>query len=185
MGELKKLFGWFSHAVEIEESFDYRQDVTFKLVAIHFSKKHGHDICVLQMLGRNVFTELDPRQIVATPEILNSLSPSDTIEVGRLIERLEAEMEQGCYRLLEVALENSDQPDKFIATKIGIAECKVFSLNDINVNSSLLKKLKPEEAFYLGTHKATLDFLSEMKAIKELQSATQKSAIKKLFSIIK
>lgn len=55
-------------------------EYTLRLEDIIYSKSHGHEICVMQLVGKNAFPKYTTEQLLSDPSAMIGLSLSTAIE---------------------------------------------------------------------------------------------------------
>jgi hypothetical protein len=57
---------------------------SIKLIDIIYSHSHGHEICVLQLVGKNIFPKYCTADLLADPESMVGMSPNDAVAIAIL-----------------------------------------------------------------------------------------------------
>lgn len=73
---------------------------SIKLIDIIYSKSHGHEICVLQLVGKNSFPKYSAADLMADPESMVGMSPQDAIAIAVLDCHIKERM--GKQKVLEI-----------------------------------------------------------------------------------
>jgi len=73
--------------------------VTFELDDIIYSKKHGHEVCVMRLVGKNVFPIMTPKEILSSKDAMAGLSNEDLVKITRL--DMEINYKKNALRLIE------------------------------------------------------------------------------------
>lgn len=74
-----KIINFFSYWINKVEP-----EYTFRLVEIIFSEKHGHELCVMQIVGKNIFPKFTPEELLSNRSALVGLSPDDLLIISKL-----------------------------------------------------------------------------------------------------
>ncbi len=59
-------------------------DSTIELDEIIFSRRHGHNICVMHVKGKNIFPKMTAEQILSNPTAMLGLGKKDLIRIAQL-----------------------------------------------------------------------------------------------------
>src|SRR5687768_7435016 len=59
-------------------------EYTLKLEDIIYSKSHGHEICVMQLVGKSAFPKYTAEELLSDPGAMIGLSPLDAVTITRL-----------------------------------------------------------------------------------------------------
>lgn len=73
---------------------------SIKLIDIIYSKSHGHEICVLQLVGKNSFPKYTAAALIADPESMVGMSPQDAVAIATLDCRIKERKEK--HKILEI-----------------------------------------------------------------------------------
>ena len=102
-------------------------EVSLVLDDIVYDKKYGHEICVMRLVGKNIFPKMTTEEILDNPKARVGLSKEDIIIITRL--DMEIKLKKAKLRIVEhdrngiVVLENQ------------YGERKRYSENDISSNT--------------------------------------------------
>ena len=64
------------------------ENITLRLDSIEFSRKHGHEICIMQLVGKNAFPKMTTHEILSNPRAMVGISPADIVSIVRLDEQI-------------------------------------------------------------------------------------------------
>ena len=78
-----KIINFFSYWINKVEP-----EYTFRLVEIIYSEKHGHEICVMQIVGKNIFPKFTPEELLSNRSALIGLNPTDLLTISELSHRI-------------------------------------------------------------------------------------------------
>lgn len=74
--------------------------ITLELDEIVYSKKHGHDICVMHLVGKNIFPKMTAEEILSNKQAMAGLSNEDLIKITRL--DMEIKYKRNNFRVVEI-----------------------------------------------------------------------------------
>lgn len=149
-----------------------------KLSHITYSKRLGYEICIVQVIGKNIFSEFEAQYLITQPRILNGFSHQDVVRITLLAAQIKNALTQKSYHIREMHSYHSPKKNIVIVEQIGEpASLKAFSLSQIEENKELLNRFTSNEAFVLGHAKATIDILEEQEMIKKIKLKNLKSNI--------
>lgn len=131
-------------------------DVTLELDEIMFSKKHGHDVCIMHLIGKNTFPIMTTDEILSNPKARAGLSNDDLI----LITRLDMEIKRKKNNLRVV--ERDRNGTVVLSDETG--ERKRYSERLISLDPNLLDKLGGKDAHGIGYR---VGFQDGFEAIKQ------------------
>lgn len=72
---------------------------TYELDDIIYSKKHGHEICVMRLVGKNIFPLMTTGGILSSRAAMAGLSNEDLVKITRL--DMEIRYKKNTLRLIE------------------------------------------------------------------------------------
>lgn len=78
-----KIINFFSYWINKVEP-----EYTFRLVEIIYSEKHGHELCVMQIAGKNIFPKFTPEELLSNRAALVGLNPTDSLAISELSHRI-------------------------------------------------------------------------------------------------
>ncbi|WP_218813593.1 hypothetical protein [Rickettsiella endosymbiont of Dermanyssus gallinae] len=166
-----KIINFFSHLTNrIEPEF------TFRLVDIVYSPKHGHEICVMQLSGKNIFPKFTAEEILSNPSALVGLSSRDAVRITQL-DYLIKERKKKC-QVLEVDKNGS------ILLKDSFGRIARYSEKYISSNRDLLNTMKSDDAHDLGYRVGFRDGF-EIKKFKKQAENLFRNKLKKFIPYIK
>lgn len=161
----KKVVDFFSNLVSRVEP-----EYTFKLVGVEYSKKHGHEVCVMQLTGKNTFPKLTPQEILSNSKSLNGLSPTDASAITALnfliLERMKKQ------KVLEVDKNGT------IVLVDHFGNLKRYSERYISKTRNILTNMHPEDAHDLGYRVGFRDGLSIAEGKKQAKNSLTKKILK-------
>lgn len=117
-------------------------DVTLELDELEFSEKHGHEICVMHLIGKNIFPKMTAEEILSNPKARAGLSKDDLITITRL--DMEIRLKKGRMRLVEMDRNGT------LTLKNDLGEVKRYSEKYISMNNDLLKCLGGQDGYMVG-----------------------------------
>lgn len=127
-------------------------NITLRLVAVEFSKRLGHEICVMQLVGKNVFPKMTTSELLSDPKALIGLSSADIISIVRLDEKIKERITKN--QILEI-----DQNGTIVLLSIDGTE-KRYSEKFISSNRDLLNTIPSLDAHDIGYRVGFKDGLS-------------------------
>ncbi|AHE66198.1 hypothetical protein [Legionella oakridgensis] len=133
---------------------------TLRLEDIIYSKSHGHEICVMQLVGKNAFPKYTPEELLSDPNAMVGLSPQDAVTITRL-EYIIKERKKN-LRVLEI-----DRNGTILLRDSSGREYR-YSEKYISSSREMIKKLKSEDAHDLGYRVGFREGLDAKKYKKQL-----------------
>lgn len=130
-------------------------DSTIELEEIVYSKKHGHEICIMRLIGKNIFPKMTADEILSNPKARAGLSKEDLIKISQL--DIQIKFKKNRLHIVEfdrngtVVLE-----DEFL-------EKKRYSEKVISQDPMLLNKLNGSDSYRIGYRVGIKDGLSTLK----------------------
>ncbi len=117
-------------------------EYTIRLANIVYSKSHGHEICIMQLTGKNAFPKYTAEELLADPKAMIGLSPQDAVSITRLDQIIKDR--KGKYRVLEI-----DKNGTIVLRDSSGRENR-YSENLISSKREIIKDLTSEDAHDLG-----------------------------------
>lgn len=146
-----------------------------------YCEKLGYDVCVVQVIGKNSFSEFEAQYLLKHTEMLRAFSHTDVETITRIAENIKINLIKKTCKIREIHTHNITKKDVIIIEQMGDPQkLRATSLQEIQNNKTLLNKFNPDEAFQLGYMKATQDIEKEQAAIKKIK---MKNSAEKLIDI--
>ena len=166
-----KIINFFSHWVDkVEPEF------TFRLVDIIYSEKHRHEICVMQIVGKNIFPKFTPEELLSNPSALVGLSSKDAVTIAQL-NHLIQDRKKNC-EVLEIDKNGT------ILLRDSFGRVVRYAEKYISSNRELLSSLKSDDAHDLGYRVGFIDAF-EVKKFKKQATSLFKNKIRKIIPYLK
>lgn len=166
-----KIINFFSHLINrIEPEF------TFRLVDIVYSPKHGHEICVMQLSGKNIFPKFTTEEILSNPSALLGLSSKDAVKITQL-DYLIKERKKKC-QVLEVDKNGT------VLLMNSFGKTTRYSEKYISSNRELLNTMKSDDAHDLGYRVGFRDGF-EIKKLKQKATNLFRDKLKRFIPYVK
>ncbi len=134
---MKKVFKIWSSLLDKLEP-----EVTFVLDDIIYDKKYGHEICVMRLIGKNIFPKMTPEEILENPKARAGLSKEDLI----IITQLDMEIK---YRKAKLRMVKHDR-NGTVVLENQYGERKTYSEKFISSNVELLENMNGKSAHAIG-----------------------------------
>lgn len=144
-------------------------DITLELDDIVYSKKHGHNICVMHIVGKNIFPKMTAKEILSNPKAMMGLSKEDIITITKL------DMEINLRKNKKWVLDHD--VNGIITVEDEKGEIKKYSEKYISSDPHLLDSLPGRQSWKIGYKTGFNQALSLLKS--------KKNIIKGFFSIFK
>ncbi len=123
--------------------FGYKEDgATLALDEICYSKKHGHEICVIRMVGKNIFPRMATDEILTNKHIVDSLSREDLVKITKL--HMEIKQRRDSLNLIEVDRNETILFENQYKEKIRYSSKHILS------DPKIQNKLQGKVAFSIG-----------------------------------
>jgi hypothetical protein len=149
-----------------------------KLSHIVHCKRTEYEICVIQVVGKNSFAELDPQYLLENPRVLKAFSHEDVVVITKLAEKIKNSLTQEKYKIREINTHDPKLRDIVLIEKnFGSQRLQEISLKQIEHDTEFLNKFKPDEAFRLGHIKGVNDVEEDQEIIATIKKLTKKSII--------
>ena len=147
-------------------------DYTLKLQSIEFSSKHGHEICVMQLAGKNAFPKYTANEILSNPKAMVGLSPQDAVTITKL-DYLIKERKRRLH-VLEIDTNGT------IVLMDTSGKVKRYSEKEISSERILLGSMNSEDAHDLGYRVGFREGFSIIKKQEKILITIIKNKIRKL-----
>ncbi|MFA5958996.1 MAG: hypothetical protein WC785_00590 [Tatlockia sp.] len=115
---------------------------TLRLDDIIYSKSHGHEICVMQLVGKSAFPKYTTQELLSNPNAMIGLSPQDAVTITRLDYTIKERNRK--YQVLEL-----DRNGTILLRDFSGKECR-FSEKHISSTRTMIKDMRSEDAHDLG-----------------------------------
>lgn len=117
-------------------------EYTIRLEDIIYSKSHGHEICVMQLVGKSAFPKYTTEELLSDPSAMIGLSPKDAVAITRLDYEIKERKRK--YQVLEI-----DRNGTILLRDSSGKECR-FSEKNISSTREMIKDMRSEDAHDLG-----------------------------------
>lgn len=151
-------------------------EYTLRLVEIVYSKAHGHEICVMQLVGKNAFPKYTAEEILSDPGAMIGLSPQDAVTITHLDYSIKERKKR--YSIMEIDRNGTvlmQNPD---------GDINRYSERTISSQREILSHMHPEDAHDLGYRVGFKDGIYARKYMRAT-SKKLKSKIVHLIEFIK
>ncbi len=117
-------------------------EISLELDEIIYDKRYGHEICVMRLIGKNIFPKMTAEEILDNQKARAGLSKEDIIIITRL--DMEIKLKKAKLQMVEhnrngtIVLENR------------YGNRKAYLENDISSNINLLENLNGRHAYSIG-----------------------------------
>lgn len=115
---------------------------TIKLIDIVYSKAHGHEICILQLVGKNTFPKYTTSELLADPEAMIGMSPLDAATIAILDCRIKER--KGKQKVLEIDRNGT----VLLRDSAGVE--RRYSERLVSADREMIRSLESEDAHDLG-----------------------------------
>ncbi len=158
----------------------------FRFCSTKFSRKHGHDICVIQVKGKSIYPEFTAAEIINNPELLLEFSREDVVTITKIHMHIEYLKKNKMYSICEMPLRQKD--NIFIIQKVGDKNYNSINSSMFSRNIDFLENFSSIDAYnfgYVNGVKEMRDFPQQMKEAKEKEKNKKDIwyKIRKLFVI--
>jgi hypothetical protein len=117
-------------------------DITLELEEIIFSKKHGHEICVMHLVGKNAFPKMTAEEILANPKARMGLNKDDLIEITQLAMKIK--QRKNAWRVVEI------DRNGLVLLENNVGAKKKCSIHEISSNQPLQDNLVGSHVYGIG-----------------------------------
>ena len=117
-------------------------EYTLRLEDIIYSKSHGHEICVMQLVGKSAFPKYTTEELLSNARAMIGLSPQDAVAITRLDYTLKERKRK--YQVLEI-----DRNGTILLRDHSEKECR-YSEKHISSSREMIKEMRSEDAHDLG-----------------------------------
>lgn len=146
-------------------------EFTFKLIDIIYSNSHGHEICVMQLVGKNAFPLYTAAELISSPQGMIGLSPRDAVRITQLDCQIKERQQKS--KVLEIDRNGT------IVLRDRSGNIKRYSERMISSDRGMLKDLLSEDAHDIGYRVGFKDGM-ELKKQKTQLTTSLRSKILKL-----
>ncbi len=155
MGKVVKLLEKILDKVE--------SDVTIELEEISFCKKYGHEICIMRLVGKNIFPKMSAEEILSNPKARAGLSKEDLITISQLDMQIKFKKN----RLHVVEFERNGT----VVLENEFLEKKRYSEKVISKDPVLLNQLNGNDSYRIGYR---IGFKEGLSTAKQKQNALER-----------
>ncbi|CAM4376097.1 MAG: hypothetical protein LEGION0403_FIIPPAGN_02055 [Legionella sp.] len=141
-------------------------EYTLRLEDIIYSKKHGHEVCVMQLVGKNAFPQYTTEELLSDPNALKGINPLDAIEITKLHYTIKERKRK--LKVLEVDRNGT------IVLRDSSGKEQRYSERQLSSSRELIKEMMSEDAHDLGYRVGFKDGLFARKTIKEKKTVKAK-----------
>ncbi|MCB1454677.1 MAG: hypothetical protein KDJ43_13625, partial [Rhizobiaceae bacterium] len=146
-------------------------EYTLRLVGVEYSAKHGHEICIMQLSGKNAFPKYTPRELLSNPRSMSGLSPQDAVAIAKMDEVIRQRKER--HKVLEFDKNGT------IVLKMPSGSEQRFSEKYLSTNRrDLLQDMLSEDAHDLGYRVGFRDGIDIEAQKKKILSTPVKKLVK-------
>jgi len=161
-----KVIDFFSHLLNKMEP-----EFTLRLISIEYSHKHRHEICVMQLVGKNAFPRFTPEELLSNPKAMIGLSPQDAAVIAQLDFVIKDRNKK--LQVLEV-----DKNGTLLLRDVN-GVVKRYSEKYLSSDREMIKSLNSEDAHDLGYRVGFRDGIA-IKKMKNQLLDSFKNAVRKL-----
>jgi hypothetical protein len=151
----------------------YHISPVFKLSHVKYCDSYGYDICVIQVIGKNAFTEMKAQYIIKDKRFLNGFAPEDIVQITRMSIAIENRLQMKALKLKEY-INKKDAQDTIICQQIDTGTLHVLRMADVLPDEPLLNRFNSLDAFNLGYLKGVNDKIKEEVLIKKAKDKYRK-----------
>lgn len=116
--------------------------ITLELDDVIFSKKHGHEICIMRIVGKNIFPKMTTEEILENKQAMLGLSKDDLIAITKL--HMEIKHNKDKLKLVEINRNGTVLFENKYKERIKYSESRIIS------DGKLQDKLEGSAALSLG-----------------------------------
>lgn len=117
-------------------------EYTLRLDDIIYSKAHGHEICVMHLVGKNAFPKYTTEELLSDPNAMKGLSPEDAVIIARLDYIIKERRNK--FEVLEVDRNGT------VLLRDASGKTERYSEKKISSDRELIKRMGSEDAHNLG-----------------------------------
>lgn len=163
------------------------QTYSMKFCKTRYSRKHGQNICITQVIHKNIWPEFKAEEIINNVELLKQFSPTDIVKLTQIHISVQKALNQGSHKILEVNQRNEQLDTVLLIQKIGKPYCKRMTCEEIGLNKTVLNQFNAEDAYFIGYTNAMNYFKKTKVAInrKKNEVVNQLSEKVRKFFIVK
>lgn len=161
-----KVIDFFSHLFNKMEP-----EFTLRLISIEYSPKHRHEICVMQLAGKNAFPKYTPEELLRNPKAMVGLSPQDAAVIAQLDFTIKERNKK--LQVLEI-----DKNGTVLLRDVN-GVVKRYSEKYLSSDREMIKSLNSEDAHDLGYRVGFKDGI-EIKKMKRQLLGSFGSVVRKL-----
>ncbi|MGC1182384.1 hypothetical protein [Legionella sp.] len=120
----------------------FEPQYTLRLDDIIYSKSYGHEICVMQLVGKNAFPKYTTEELLTDPNALVGLSPQDAVVITRLDYTIKERRRK--FQVLEIDRNGT------ILLKDSFGKITRYSEKHISASRELINEMRSDDAHDLG-----------------------------------
>lgn len=166
-----KIINFFSYWINKVEP-----EYTFRLVEIIYSEKHGHEICVMQIAGKNIFPKFTPEELLSNRSALVGLSSADVLTISELNHHIKDRKKNS--QILEIDKNGT------ILLRDPSGRVIRYAEKYLSSNRELLDTFKGSDGHDIG-YRVGVRETHEVKKFKKLAVSLFKSKLRKIIPFLK
>lgn len=116
--------------------------ITYELDDIIYSKKHGQDVCVMRIIGKNIFPIMTSEEILSSKSAIAGLSIEDIIKITRL--DMQIRYNKNKLRMIETNRDGTILFEDSLKNRVRYSEELLISTPEIQ------DKLNGKDAIHIG-----------------------------------
>jgi hypothetical protein len=137
-------------------------EYTLRLDDIIYSKSHGHEICVMQLVGKNAFPKYTAEELLSDPNAMVGLSSQDAVLITRLDYTIKERKKK--YQVLEVDRNGT------ILLMDSSGQERRYSERHISSTREMIKEMVSEDAHDLGYRVGFREGFNARKYTKQISN---------------
>jgi hypothetical protein len=126
------------------------QTYSMKFCETRYSKKYGHNICITQIVHKNIWPEFKAEDIINNVDLLRNFSPTDIVKITQVHTSVQQSLNQDSHKILEANQVNEEMDTILLIQKGGKSSYKRITCEEIGLNKKLLNLFNTEDAYFIG-----------------------------------
>lgn len=142
----------------------------WRLVDIVYSKKHGHEICIMHLAGKSAFPKFTASELLSNPQAMKGMSVEDAVVITKLDNLIKQRKNKSL--VLEVDKNGT------LVLRGASGEEKRYAEKFVSSNRDMVNDMQSLDAHDLGYRVGFRDGISAKSAKKQLSSNLKDKLLK-------
>ncbi len=160
-----------------EKMYEVQKNISpnyiYKISGQERSKKNGEELLIVQIVGKDVFTRISPRELVADTAILSGFSQLDVRTITYLAyqhqKRKTEKQPESKFKILAQFFSRDKQKEMLLIKEKYKETQIVKSVQEISNNPEFIKKFSPLDAHTIGFVAGMEQAINDIEKIQDVK----------------